>query len=71
MFSHQNVLRNRLYQVNQTLFCYRTYETYTVKEIIDTAGIGWLSHVEKNLIYGYQIDKTHDFELISGRIKMI
>ena len=36
MQCHQNVLKNRLYQVNQECFSYRTYEINTFTEIIDT-----------------------------------
>ena len=36
MQSHQKLLKNRLYQVNQELISYGTYETDTLAEIMYT-----------------------------------
>ena len=36
MRSHQNLLKNRSYQVNQELISYGTYETYTFTKTINT-----------------------------------
>ena len=35
MLSHHNLLKNRLYQVNQELISYGTYEIDTLAEIIE------------------------------------